>query len=88
MRNWHAFAIAGLTITMGAIVGAQQTGPSAINGCVYLASPPSLTDLQQYVYTCDSTGKLRMNGIGPPPVGCDGVLDLSEGCPLPMLGVF
>jgi hypothetical protein len=24
----------------------------------------------------------------PPPVGCQGVIDLSAGCPLPMLGVF
>jgi hypothetical protein len=24
----------------------------------------------------------------PPPTGCNGVIDLSQGCPLPMLGVF
>lgn len=28
------------------------------------------------------------SGGGPPPVGCNGTIDLSAGCPLPMLGIM
>ena len=61
MTNLQAAIIAlGLTLGGVAMVTAQQISPSGINGCVYLATPPTLTDLQSFVFTCDSTGKLRV----------------------------
>ena len=61
MRTLHVLILAAAIIAAGAAVGiAQQTAPANINGCIYLATPPTLTDKQAYSFTCDSTGKLRV----------------------------
>lgn len=61
MTNLQAVIIAlGFTLGGVALVTAQQIGPSNVNGCVYLATPPTLTDRQSYVFTCDVNGKLRV----------------------------
>lgn len=39
---------------------AQQKNPDMITGCVYNATPPTLTDKQTAPLSCDSTGKLRV----------------------------
>jgi hypothetical protein len=60
MTNLQAVIIAlGLTLGGVALVTAQQVGPASINGCVYYATPPTLTNGQSYVFTCDVNGKLR-----------------------------
>lgn len=61
MTNTQALIIAGGLILAGVAVGiAQPSSPAAINGCVYLQSPPTLTDKQSAPFTCDSAGKLRV----------------------------
>ncbi len=61
MTTTQAAIIAGGIILAGIAYGvAQPSGPAAINGCVFLSSPPTLTNGQQTVFTCDSTGKLRV----------------------------
>ena len=61
MTTTQAWIIATGIMLAGALAGvAQQTGPALVNGCVYLAAPPTLSDRQSQVFTCDSTGKLRV----------------------------
>ena len=60
MTNTQALIIAiGIAVAGIGFAMAQQS-PSAVQGCIYYASPPTLTDKQQAVFTCDSTGKLRV----------------------------
>ena len=60
MTNTQALIIAvGIAIAGIGFAVAQQS-PAATNGCVYMASPPTLSNGQQAVLTCDSTGKLRV----------------------------
>ncbi len=33
------------------------------------------------------TGAATGSGASPPPAGCTGTIDLTEGCPMPMLGM-
>jgi len=63
MTNLQAIIIAiGLALA-GIGFAAAQVGksiPDGVLGCVYYSSPPTLTNGQSYVLTCDSTGKLRV----------------------------
>lgn len=52
----HLAWVAGLIGVTVAI--AQQSSPAAVNGCVYNATPPTLTDKQSTVFQCDVNGKL------------------------------
>lgn len=61
MRTSHVLILAASIIIAGIAVGiAQVSTPAAVNGCVYNASPPALTDRQTAPFSCDSTGKLRV----------------------------
>jgi hypothetical protein len=61
MTNTQAAIIAaGMVLGGVAVSMAQQASPAAINGCVYLATPPTLTNGQSTVFTCSSTGQLRV----------------------------
>ncbi len=64
MKDIHwGMLIGGLLVAAGAaavqVAGAQQA-PNVIPGCVYLASPPTLSNGQTATLLCDSTGKLRV----------------------------
>ncbi len=51
----------GFTVGSVSAVGrsfAQLVSPAAVNGCVYLSTPPSLSDKQTVAFQCDSSGKL------------------------------
>ena len=58
---------------MASFVGHIGTGTSGVFGI----------DPDSYVGAV--TG---INGGGSPPAGCSGVIDLSNGCPQPMIGVM
>lgn len=61
MTTRQAFIIAGGIVIAGIAIGvAQPTQPQVLTGCVYYSSPGTLTNGQQTVLTCDSTGKLRV----------------------------
>ena len=64
MRELHwGMLIGGLLVAAGAAavqVAGAQVGPNTIPGCIYLASPPTLTNGQRTTLLCDSTGKLRV----------------------------
>ena len=61
MNNWQAAIIAvGIAVAGIGFGYAQVSTPSAINGCVYNSSPPTLTNKQTAPFSCDSTGKLRV----------------------------
>ena len=61
MRTLHVVIIAVSIVLTGVVIGiAQQTSPAAVNGCIYYATPSTLTNGQSTVLTCDSTGKLRV----------------------------
>ncbi len=38
-----------------------QQGPEVLMGCVYFSSLPTLTDKQENVMLCDSSGKLLLH---------------------------
>lgn len=44
-----------------AAVAQLVQSPSQINGCVYNSSPPTLSNLQQSQFQCDSSGKLLLH---------------------------
>lgn len=56
-----------LWIALGALIAAAvgtavaQRVPSDFPGCVYNATPPTLTDKQSSVLQCDVNGKLKVN---------------------------
>lgn len=52
--------ILAVGMVAASIVYAYALSPAAINGCVFNAVPPTLTDGQQTALSCDSTGKLRV----------------------------
>ena len=60
MNIWQSVILALGVAVAGIGYGWTQQAPAAINGCIYLASPPTLTDKQSTSFTCDSTGKLRV----------------------------
>jgi hypothetical protein len=43
---------------------AQIQTPAAVNGCIYLANPITLTDKQRSAFLCDANGKLLTSGGG------------------------
>lgn len=50
-----------LGAAIAAAVGAATAqGVQVLPGCIYLASPPTLSNNQQAPLLCDSTGKLRV----------------------------
>jgi hypothetical protein len=38
----------------------QQTGPAAVNGCIYISGGVTLTNLQSTVFLCDINGRLKV----------------------------
>jgi len=38
----------------------QQTGPAAVNGCIYISGGVTLTNLQSTVFLCDVNGRLKV----------------------------
>lgn len=76
MKRWIFLAV---LVFAGSAV-AQN--PQQLWGLIYNLVPPMLSDRQTTVWQGDSSGKVRMNGLGPPPA-CDGTIDLSTGCVLP-----
>lgn len=56
--------LGGFLVALGAaavqVAGAQQTAPNVIPGCIYNATPPTLTDRQSTVLQCDVNGKLKV----------------------------
>ena len=53
--------VLGLTLMVltcaSVLVFAQPTAPADVNGCVYNAVLPTLTDKQSRVFQCDSSGR-------------------------------
>lgn len=41
-------------------VSSQQTGPAAVNGCIFISGGITLSNLQSTVFTCDVNGRLRV----------------------------
>lgn len=50
---------------------AQQTGPAAVNGCIYNSAAPVLTNGQSRVFQCDANANLKtaITGTVPLPTG-------------------
>lgn len=63
--KWQHFVLALAAILMGGYAVAQQTAPSSLPGCIYLSTPPTLTNKQSHVLTCDATGALRVLEVTP-----------------------
>lgn len=60
MTNTQALIIAvGIAFAGIGFAWAQQS-PSQVTGCIFFSAPPTLSNGQQAVLTCDSTGKLRV----------------------------
>lgn len=60
MKIWQSIIIALGIAAAGVGYGLAQPAPGLIPGCVYLSSPPTLTNGQTSPLLCDSTGKLRV----------------------------
>ena len=41
-------------------IKSQQTGPAAVNGCIYISGGVTLTNLQSTVFLCDINGRLKV----------------------------
>lgn len=50
--------VIGSMSPIGKAVAQLVQGPAQINGCIYLSSPPTLTNGQQTTFLCDSHGSL------------------------------
>lgn len=57
-------AIAALTLLCIPFADAQQTTPDSLPGCIYNATPPTLSDRQTVPWQCDVNGKLITSGGG------------------------
>lgn len=55
----YLIAVGALGLIASGILYADALSPAQVNGCQYLATPPSLTDQQTVVVTCDSAGNIR-----------------------------
>jgi hypothetical protein len=55
--TWFALASAAV----GYAIAASSRGPDSLPGCIYNATPPTLTDGQSAVLQCDVNGKLKVN---------------------------
>lgn len=51
-------AVAGIGYAVAQV--STKIAPSNISGCVVYSSPPTFSDGQSTVLTCDTTGKLRV----------------------------
>lgn len=61
MTNLQAFIIAvGIAIGGIGYSMAQQTSPNVLPGCIYNATPPTLSDKQSAPLQCDVNGKLKV----------------------------
>lgn len=49
-----------ISAAIGAALAQSNQGPNTIPGCVYNATPPSLSDKQQTTLQCDVNGKLKV----------------------------
>lgn len=56
---WIAAGLLGL---WAAPAMAQQTAPNELPGCIYNATPPTLSDKQSVVQQCDTNGQLKVSG--------------------------
>lgn len=56
------FALLFLLSGLG-LVEAQSNTPANINGCIYLTQLPTLTNGQQSVFHCDSSGQLLVDDV-------------------------
>jgi len=54
--TWFGLA----ALAAGYAIAASNQAPSQFPGCVYNSAPPTLSEGQRAVLTCDSTGKLRV----------------------------
>ncbi len=54
-------ALVALLLHYGGPSAEAQQGPEILMGCIYQASPPTLTNKQGNVLLCDSSGKLLTN---------------------------
>lgn len=52
-------AAATLLIGAATLVLSQQTSPNELPGCIYNATPPTLSDKQSIVIQCDINGKIK-----------------------------
>ena len=68
MTNKQALMIA-VSIAFTGIVAAtaQQTIPSSLPGCVFIAAGITLTNLQSTTLMCDINGHLKVNTTAGPP---------------------
>jgi hypothetical protein len=53
-------ALGALVSSLIGYAVAQPTTPAIVPGCVYNATPPTLTDRQTSVLQCDINGKLKV----------------------------
>jgi len=51
----------GMVAAVVSYAVAQQTVPQAVNGCVVVGSAPTLSAGTQTVFTCNTSGQLRMS---------------------------
>jgi hypothetical protein len=56
---WMALG-ALICAAVGAAIAQSPQGPNVIPGCVYNATPPTLSDKQQTTLQCDVNGKLKV----------------------------
>jgi hypothetical protein len=49
-----------ISAAIGAAIAQSPQGPNVIPGCVYNATPPTLSDKQQTTLQCDVNGKLKV----------------------------
>jgi hypothetical protein len=56
---WMALG-AIIAAAIGAAIAQSPQGPNVIPGCVYNATPPTLSDRQQTTLQCDVNGKLKV----------------------------
>lgn len=52
--------VVGVLLISAVVVWAQQTSPNAVNGGIYQATPPALSDKQPGVFQLDTSGNLKV----------------------------
>lgn len=57
---WLSWVVIGSAL-VGYAVAASKRGPDSLPGCIYNATPPTLTDGQSSALQCDINGKLKVN---------------------------
>lgn len=64
LSGWIVASAAVCALFAGAAIGGPTT-PAAVNGCVYNATPPTLSDGQVTVVQCDSSANIRTTASIP-----------------------